>query len=144
MSPPSPSFDLSAVLPKPDERSFVEKYAPRLADPFEPPTPPARRLKPDLLHTYLGKDLRPLIEDAASRPTHYRAEQLAVLERLRRGESVAESARSDLLLQYMRRTDAQSAERDARKKLTQKIVTPDSDPPPFENQELFRGAIRLI
>lgn len=135
------------MLAAPDRpaESFTDRWAPRVPAPGEePPQAPVRVPQPDLLARYLGDDLSPLLSDAEARPGHYTTHQRETLERIRRGDSVDASARSELLLTYMRRTEAQALERGTRRKVTAQAVTPMRAPPPFENQGLFAGAIRII
>lgn len=97
-----------------------------------------------LLDEYLGGDLRHLVGDAEDRPEHYTDVQRAQLEQLRQGHRLRPQEESELLLQFMRRTDAQKAERAVRKEVTKEEVAPKEDPPPFEDQDLFQGAIKLV
>lgn len=116
-----------------------------MPSPFEPlPQEPGSSTKRDLFETYLGRDLRPLLEDVASRPKHYSQGELELVERLRTGRPTNATERSALLLQFMRRTEPRKVERETRKRITQSIVTPPTPPPAFEDQKLFTGAIRLI
>ncbi len=88
-------------------------------------------------------DLRLLRDDLAARPRHYNAEQHETFAQLERGDATTSTARSTLFLQYMRQTEAQRAEQATRRALTGSMVRPEQEPPPFEQQDLFRGAIKL-
>ena len=127
-----------------DTPSFTERHAPSV---FLPMTEsPAATKKParSLLEHYLDGDVSPLLRDAEERPTHYTAAQKALIERLRLTQPVSLAEKNELMLQYVRRTDAQKAEQQVRKKLTEDLVTPEQRPPAFEEQGLFQGAIKLI
>ena len=122
--------------------SFVEQHAPRL---FLPPPQSVELPRPrSLLDEYLGGHLRHLVGDAEDRPEHYTDAQRAQLEQLHQGHRLRPQEESELLLQFMRRSDAQKAERTTRKERTKKEVAPEEGPPPFEDQDLFQGAIKLV
>jgi hypothetical protein len=108
------------------------------------PEPPPRPRKESLVDWYLGGDLGYLEQDLAARPAHYTTEHHELVRRLRSGEHVAPALANDLMLQAMRRTDAQKLERRVKHRLTADLITPSDDPPPFEDQQLFQGAIKLI
>lgn len=67
-----------------------------------------------------------------------------MLLRLRTGQPVSPEQRSGLVLSYVRTTAAQQKERETRRRVTKEIVEPEDEPPPFEHQEDFKGAIGLI
>jgi hypothetical protein len=98
---------------------------------------------PDLLEAYLGRDLQRLFRDAESRPSHYTPAQHALLSLLRTDATAgAPAQRSELLLQHQRTTAARETERTIRRNVTAPKL--EKRPPPFERQDLFKGAIVLI
>jgi hypothetical protein len=97
-----------------------------------------------LLERYLGGDMRRLYADAEERPAHYTSDEHALLARLRAGAPTEPGERSALVLSFVRGTQAEQKERDTRQRVTQEVVTPEQEPPPFERQEDFSGAIGLI
>ncbi len=126
-------------------KSFTELHAPK---PPEPPhlfavqeAPPVRE-RPDLLSRYLGDDLRAIILDSTSRPDHYTEAQKNALVQLSRGEKVPSSVRSDLLLQFTRRSEPQKLERRMRRERSEAEQWALEALPAFEDQKLFEGAIR--
>lgn len=73
------------------------------------PPPTSRPREPDLLETYLP-DLSVLFMDASVRPDHYGNAMLAAIEDLRAGREVPVRMRTDLVVQYSRRTKDPKAE----------------------------------
>jgi len=84
-----------------------------------------------------------LLADAEARPSHYTSEEHDLLLRLRTGRPTHPSERSALVLSFVRDSSAQRKERDTRTRMTQEVA-PEQEPPPFEKQEDFTGAIGLI
>lgn len=78
------------------------------------------------------------------RPQHYTDGQRELLRRIENGEVTHAGERAELVLRLMRRTEAQQTERQVRTRMTRQAVEPDAAPPPFEEQGLFQGAIKLI
>lgn len=83
------------------------KTPPAVMTATPPPTSPPR--EPDLLETYLP-DLSVLFMDASVRPDHYGSAMLAAIEDLRAGREVSARMRTDLVVQYSRRTKDPKAE----------------------------------
>ena len=108
------------------------------------PPPPPRRRQEDLLERYLGGDVSRLLADAEARPTHYTSDEHDLLLRLRTGRPTRPDERSALVLSFVRDTTAQRKERDTRTRMTRDFIAPEQEPPPFEKQEDFTGAIGLI
>lgn len=122
---------------------FSEQYAPKL---FTDAPAPARYVpmhKRDLLDVYLGNDIRPLQQDADTRRDHYTSEQHEVLERLGRGEDVDKRLRSELLMQFMRRTEPARLEHKVKAKISKEPLE-EVKAPAFEEQDLFQGAIKIL
>lgn len=105
---------------------------------------PGYSRKSDLFDTYLGKDIRPLLQDAESRPAHYTEAQHDTIRRLRTGEQTTTQERSAILLQMTRGTEAQKTEATTRRRITREAMAPMRPPPSFENQDEFKGTIKLI
>lgn len=142
-TPSKPSFtDLHA--PKHSGIEFFKELT-RKRQPGELlplPEPVTKPRDPDLLEAYLGTDLQRLFRDAQERPTHYTQSQHSLLELLRKDATAGASAqRSELLLQHQRTTSAREAERTIRRNVT---AAKQRRPPPFERQDLFKGAVVLI
>jgi hypothetical protein len=137
-------------LPKlPDVRfnegkTFVDKHAPKpptlFAEDVEAP-PPAKRV-PDVWERYIGNDLRGILQDVETRPEHYSSDHKETLEHLREGRETTSRARSDLLLTYMRRSEAQKQERAVRQRKTAEEIDDGDELPAFEDQHLFKGEIQ--
>lgn len=83
------------------------KTPPAVMTATPPSTSPPR--EPDLLETYLP-DLSMLFMDASVRPDHYGSAMLAAIEDLRAGREVPARMRTDLVVQYSRRTKDPKAE----------------------------------
>jgi hypothetical protein len=149
---PSPVSSIQELAPRAPLPPLMEELAPRPPAPprlvFDPhpPLPDERTPKPrgDLFDLYLGGDVTPLLVDARERPMHYSSAQKDALERLQRGRDTTAHERAELVLQLMRRSEAQKLERQTRRTMTQSVAKVDVPVPAFENQDLFRGAIKLI
>lgn len=98
-----------------------------------------------LLEVYLGGSTKHIEADLASRPKHYGAGYLELLERHKRGEKIPVQRLNDLVLQYIRPTEAA---KEQRRITTQKTATSQrplrTEIPVFEEQQAIKGAIILI
>ncbi len=99
--------------------------------------------KRDLLEVYLGNDYRRLQMDLAERPTHYSAAQREALELLMQGRDVDRNQRAELLMQYMRRSEPVRLERKIKQQMSMEPMK-NVKPPSFEDQDLFKGVIKII
>jgi hypothetical protein len=126
---------LSELLPLPQPPSLFESA--------QAPEPGSSK-KRDTFEAYMGRDMRPLLQDVESRPEHYTTAQKEVVRRLVAGEPTRPGERAELLLQLTRRSEAQKTERTVRQRVTRTAIEPEYPPPAFEQQSEFKGAIRLI
>ena len=125
-------------------KTFIEKHAPKPPTIFveDAEAPPPARQAQDVWSRYIGDDLRGITQDMEERPKHYTSDQKETLERLRRGQDTTSRDRSDLLLTFMRKTEAQKQEREVRKQKTaEEVADLDDELPAFKDQHLFKGAI---
>ena len=106
------------------------------------PAAPSSRSTTDLFDTYVP-DPRIVARDLESRPHHYTTEQKETLRRIIAGDAVPAGARSELVLQYMRRSEARRTEQQTRQHYTSRVVAQHT-PPPFEQQGAFKDTIKLI
>lgn len=89
---------------------------------------------------------RPIEDDMAKRPDHYGANYRELVERIRRGEKVPVTRTNDLVMQYLRPTEAARATKALTRKKTAAARRPmrAKDLPAFEEQQSIKGAIVLI
>lgn len=85
--------------------------------------------------------MRGLIQDVDARPTHYTDAHKRTLLALRQGKPTTAAERTELLLQYTRRSEAQQLERTVRRRQTESPYDGAGDIPTFEEQDKFKGVI---
>ena len=102
------------------------------------------RGRQDLLDIYIGKNIGMLVQDLEARPKHYTERQQDIIVALRAGAPANPPAtaaeRSDLLLQFTRRTEAVKPVAKARRKMAQQEPEDRSS---FEEQD-YGPTIKFI
>jgi hypothetical protein len=121
---------------------FVATNAPKMVELGKPAPRPSRRVEETVLERYFGTDFRPIYQDIEARPAHYTAEHHTTASSLRQGRKVPARQQNDLVYQFLRQTEAQKKEKEARRAVTSAEMP--EKPAAFEDQDDLKGAIILI